>query len=423
MKKYAIVGFGCAGYHGAKAIRQYDSTGQIDVYEKTAAPPANPMLTTYYASDKITLKGAYPFGPLEDIVKDLNLNMKKDMTVSNIDVEKKTVYADEVSASYDKILIATGAKAIAPPLKGMPDSRVFVMRTMEDAEKLKDFMKQHPLKRAIVVGASMVGIKLVELFYRHNIKTVLADMAPYLFPLAAYENVAKELEQRLTKTGIRCKWESGIQEITPEGALFSDGENVPGDIICLCIGTRPNLELVGNLSAVESENIDIRRGLVVNTKMETSAADIYAAGDCCEGMNMQTGETSIIGLWANAGYQGETAGKNMAGIRTEYPGNILHNITHYLHTDFIGLGDPSLPGETITYGSISSNLYIQAVLNEGRIQSMNILGARQLSGILKSFFIKQLTGGKAEFSPLQTGLLQKEGIPSAFIKQLGGMIP
>lgn len=422
MGRYAIIGFGCAGYHAAKAIRESGDRTPIDVYEATKEPPANPMLTTYYAGDKLSLEGAYPFGSMAQIMKELNLHVLDGVKVQSVKpYEKVVITADQKMVSYDKILIATGASAILPPMKGLPDPRVFVMRTMADAQSLKDYLAAKEVKRALVVGASMVGIKVAELFYKKGIDTTIADMAPFLFPLAAYESTGRELERRLQEKGFHFKWSAGIEEITRDGARFSDHTEVPADIICLCIGTRANLELAANLETVQGSGLEIRRGLVVNHRMETNIEGIYAAGDCCEGTNLQTGETMIIGLWANAGSQGQTAGQNMAGIPSEYQGNIVHNITHYMDTDFIGLGDTRLPGKRISWGDIRGDFYIEAVLDGKRLQSMNIIGGREVSGILKSWLMKRIQDDQAELSAMQKGVLLHYGLDQELIDRLGGI--
>ena len=83
------------------------------------------------------------------------------------------------------------------------------------------------------------------------------------------------------------------------------------------------------------EEVTIERGIIVNEKMETSVPGIYAAGDCCQGNNLQSGQTMIIGLWANAGVQGRVAGNNISGKSAQTDGNILHNITPVSYTHLI----------------------------------------------------------------------------------------
>ena len=82
MKRYAIIGFGCAGYNAAKAIRSLDSEGRVDVYEKTVKPPFNPMLTTYYAGERLKEEAVFTFGNIEKIVSDLNVNLINDCSVT-----------------------------------------------------------------------------------------------------------------------------------------------------------------------------------------------------------------------------------------------------------------------------------------------------------------------------------------------------
>ncbi len=424
VKRYAIVGFGCAGYNGAKAIRQLDQECEIHVYERTDNPPSNPMLTTYYASGKLEYQGAFPFGDLDSIRKELGVVVHGNEIVRKVLTEEKALVLDSGTVHFDKILISTGARAILPGVSGLPDSRVFLMRTMEDAEGLRKYLEQNPVKKGVVVGASMVGIKVAELLWKRGIQTTIADFASWLFPLAAFENVAREIEYRVSEQGIGFKWNAGVNAVTDKGVRFGDGEELEADIICMCVGTRANVELAANTEVVQESAIEIGRGIVVNERMETSVPGIYAAGDCCEGTDLQTGRTMIIGLWANAGCQGANAGANMAGKPSSYYGNIVHNITHFMDMDFIGLGDNRSEGRTITFGSLDSPLYIQAVEGKGGLACINILGNCHISGILKSFLMKQLTAGtEARLSLAQRALLAEYGITEEFMGLLeGGMV-
>lgn len=421
--KYAIVGFGCAGYHAAQAIRANDPSGEIHVFEATREPPANPMLTTYYASEKLPYQGAFPFGSLEEIASRLSLTVHSGVRVEQVlALSRSLSLADGRRLGFDRILISTGARALLPGLKGLPSEKVFLMRTMEDAQKLKQHLEGHAVKKAVVVGASMVGIKVAELLDQRNVETTVADFADYLFPLSAFENVGREIERRVAQQGIHFKWGAAIEEITGTGARFGDGSELAADVICLCIGTRANVELAANTEVVDGQGIALGKGIVVDPKMETNIPGIYAAGDCCEGIDLQSGETMIIGLWANAGCQGETAGINMAGGRAEYPGSIVHNITHFMGMDFIGLGDHRLTGETHSFGDLRHGLYIQAVTDHGRLRCVNILDNSEISGILKSWLFKQLHDKNAKLSDLQRALLKRNGLTDEFIDLLGGTI-
>ena len=138
-------------------------------------------------------------------------------------------------------------------------------------------------------------------------------------------------------------------------------------------------------------------------------------------MNLQSGQSQIIGLWANAGVQGRVAGCNMAGGSAENDGNIPHNITHFLNMDFIGLGDNRLAGDIYCYQDEKKRFYLQAVVQNGRPVSFNILDNYGVSGILKAHLMKLLRGEQATFTPEQRGQLRRYGLSGTCIDYLEGI--
>ncbi len=419
MADYAVIGFGCAGYYGAKTIRENDPVGNITVFSEHNYSPYNPMLTTYYVAGKIPFEGMFPFGDMEKIKDELKLNLVTGRKVAAVDAETKTVkMEDGEEFKFDKILIATGASAFAPTFKGLDPSEAFYMRTLDDAIKLKNALDENNYKSALVVGASMVGIKVVELLNRKGIKTTFADMAPRIFPLAAYESVSKEIERRIEEKGVVMALGSALSEAekTENGYIctMSDGKKVECDLIVLCIGTRTNV------SMLNPRQIKINKGVIVDENMRTSCEDIYCAGDVSEGAELQSKTSMIIGLWANAAHQGVTAGANMAGGTAKFDGNFMHNITHFMDMDFIGFGDNRLTGKRIVSGDITKGLYVEAVIGEEGLVGVNILDNYRISGAVKNYLYRIMETGNAKISPIQKGILIKEGLKPSFIEKLEG---
>ena len=417
--RYLIIGFGCAGFCAARAIRENDPDGTVIVISDHEYAPYNPMLTTYYVSGKIPFEALFPFGSLERIRDELRLDIRSGARVRKVRAADRTVELDTGEVlSYDRLLIATGASAFSPRFEGLDPADAFFMRTVDDAVRLKEELDARPHRRALVVGASMVGIKVVELLVNRGIETVLADMAPIMFPLAAYPDVAAEIQRRVEAKGVTMALGCAMQsaEKTADGYIchMSDGSEVTADLIVLCIGTRPNL------SMIDPAEIAIGRAITVDTHMQTSCPDVYAAGDCCEGHEMQSGSNMIIGLWANAAYQGAAAGAAMTGAEVHFDGNFLHNITHFMDMDFIGFGDNRVAGEELTSGDIRNGLFVKAVLHEGRLAGVNILDNYRISGAVKNYFYRIMTEGNADISPIQKGILIKEGLRPSFIEKLEG---
>ena len=462
MRTYAIVGFGTAGYHALKAIRRLDAGGTVDVYTNTGLAPYNPMLTTYYAGGKLSYREMFPFGSLEEIQKTCSFRCICD-TVKSVAAGRTVETENGEVRTYDKILIATGASAFAPAIPGLEPERRFFMRTDEDALRLSRALEDKRVKSAVVVGASMVGIKVAELLAKRGIRTVLADLASCMFPLAAYEDVAAEIGRRVEQKGVslrfgrtieRVELEAGEAEKRPDAAsgdageqrpgagcgnageqrpgagcgrvpepesasprrprqiaVMTDGERLEADLVVLCIGTRANIGLADG-------GIETNRAILVNERMETSAEGIYAAGDCCAGPNIQSGERQIIGLWANANHQGTVAGINMAGGNARFEGNILHNITHFMDMDFIGFGDNRIQGETLVFGSLKQGLYLKAVCRDGRIAGVNILDSYPISGMIKNYMLRLFQEPESRLPPFQIGMLVKAGLTEEFIERL-----
>lgn len=412
--RYGIVGFGTAGYHGVKEIRKYDPTGTIHVYGDTGMAPYNPMLTTYYAAGKLSYEGMFPFGTLEEMEKKYGFSYEK-RPVKRVCAKERSIETDQGSAVYDKILIATGARAVDPAIQGLSAEDRFLMRTIFDGERLRKRVETGQVKYAVVIGASMVGIKVAELLNQQGIGTCLVDLADQLFPLSAYPDVAREIEGRVERQRVTLHFSTTIDhmERRDEGqtAVLTNGEEVPADIVVLCIGTRANVELM-------ADAVEVKRGIVVNRRMETSAPGIYAAGDCCEGNDLESGQTQLIGLWANANHQGMTAGANMAGHFQEFQGNILHNITHFMNMDFIGFGDNRISGEILEHGDLQNGLYIRLVCQGGRIVGANILDHYRISGIIKNYMLRLFAGDRQEVPDYQRGMLVKAGIPETFMDKI-----
>ena len=148
MERFAIIGFGCSGYHALSAIREAGCTAQIDIYSDTDMPPYNPMLTTYYVAGKLPFGGMFPFGTLEEIGRQFQADFHTKVRVNEIKAEEKAVItSDGEKRTYDKILVSTGARAFVPgSFASFKDAHC--MRTVEDACRLREALNKRPYKNA-----------------------------------------------------------------------------------------------------------------------------------------------------------------------------------------------------------------------------------------------------------------------------------
>ncbi|MCC8080238.1 MAG: FAD-dependent oxidoreductase [Oscillospiraceae bacterium] len=418
MKTAAVIGFGCAGFCAAKAIREAEPERVIDIYSDTDEAPYNPMLTTYYVSGKISESAMFPFGDLEQVRSALGANIFCSSPVAALKArERKIVLRDGTERQYDDIIIATGASAVIPPIKNLPERGIYKMRTAQDARALTEALAGQ-VGSALVVGAQMVGIKVVELLHRRGVKTYLADMESRMFPASAYDTTAAIIAERLLSAGIELRLGAAVQSVAEQqgGGLLStlsDGSTVASDIVVFCSGIR------ANLGFVDRSELDVGRGIRTDLHMRTSAEHVYAAGDCCETTNILTGEPINLGLWANAAQQGRTAGRNAAGLDEEYQGNLIQNITHYMDTDFISVGDVKAAGERAAWSS-GSGWRIEVTVADGKMVALNILDNANIAGPVKNIILHQAAHPSEKMTDYAKMLLTASGMPKDFIAMLGG---
>ena len=417
MKKVAIIGFGCAGYSAARAIKASAPEITPDIYSATDDAPYNPMLTTYFVSGKIGKEEMFPLGDLEKVRSDLGANIFTRCKVAQLRARDKTiVLSDGSEKKYDSIIITSGAGAVIPPVGPLPDKGIYTMRTAQDAYALSAGLDN--VDSALVVGAQMVGIKLVELLHKRGIKVTLADMAGHMFPASAYPSVAEIISDRLEDAGIELKFSAAVSGISEENgrlvARFSDGGVLSTDIVVFCSGIRPNIDFV------DRSELDVGTGIKTDLGMRTNVPGVYAAGDCCETLNLLTGKNAYIGLWANSYMQGKVAGENAVGGDSFYKGNLIHNITHYMDTDFISIGDVNADGERVVWEHSDGLWRIEATVAEGRIAALNILDNTGIAGPMKNALVQQACSPQCKMSTASKLILQQSGMPASIIRKLGG---
>ena len=416
MRQIAIVGFGCAGYHCARALRAEGFSGAVHVFSDTDLPPYNPMLTTYYAGGRLPWPGLFPFGSLDAIASALSLTIHTRAAAAGLDGKNRTLLLSDGSRRpFDAILISTGARAFVPALPPLPEGRVCVLRTPADAEILRRALNGGQLRSAVVVGASMAGIKAAELFLDAGIPCTLADLAPTLLPLAAAPPVGAELARRVEAKGVALRLGvplNGIEATERGVALTLGAQTIPADIAVLAMGTRPNLDFL------DPSGPAVDRGVLVDPRMESSLPGIYAAGDCASAPTLPSGRHQPVALWANAGGQGAAAAGAMLGRPVRWPGSLVHNITHFMGMDFVGLGDARAQGETLLVRRAGLLLY--AVRQGPKLALVNLLGSCRISGVVKNYMTRLCLEEEPALSPAQRVILLRAGLDEELIALLEG---
>ena len=351
-KTVAILGYGTAGVNAAIALRTSGYTGKIVAFSNTGIAPYSPILTSYFAGGDKTYEECFPWSEAE--LASLDVDVKANCPVLELDPQAHTVSTPEGAFAYDKCVIATGATPHClgfPGVDNDPAYQPIVLRTLDDAARLKTTLEDPACKKMLVSGASMVALKTVEACLNKGVQVTEVGMNPNLLDLNAVPASAERFERAMRDKGVELRLGQVIKEVhridDPAGfegrklqVTFSTGDVYTFDEISIAHGVR------SNLGFIKEGSLEIDRALVVDEFMRTSDPDAYAAGDVAQALELVWGQKRVVGIWKNAAVQGQVAGcaiaAELAGREPSpedaYEGSISNNTIAVNGTLFISAG-------------------------------------------------------------------------------------
>jgi len=337
--KYVIIGNSAAGIGAVEGIRQIDKNGEITVITNEPHHTYSRPLISYLLPGKVT-KEKMKYRKSE-FYEENNCKLLTNSTVTEVKPEQKqVVLSDGKAIPYDKLLVAAGSCAFVPPFEGLDTvENHFTFMSLDDAEKLNAVLDEQ--KRVLIIGAGLIGLKCAEGILDRVSKVTVIDLAPRVLPNVLNGDGAKLVQNHLESKGVELVLSSGVKRFEKDTAIFENGDEIGFDILVLAVGVRPNTTLLKDISEID-------RGIVIDAKSETSAPDIYAAGDCTQTIDVSSGQNKIMALLPNAYMQGECAGINMAGGTKSFDKAIPMNAV-----GFFGL-------HIITAGNYIGDTYIQS---------------------------------------------------------------
>lgn len=302
--QYVIIGNSTAATFAIEGIRAIDRAGSITVISDETRPAYGRPLISYYLYGRIRLENT-AYRPAS-FYTDNGVTLKYGVRAEKIDPKKKTVaLSDGSTIGYDKLLVATGSSPLVPPADGLDTVKYHTFMTMDAALALEKELSSE--KRVLVVGAGLIGLKCVEGILDRVGSVTVVDLAARILPSILDEEGSAIVQERLEARGVNFVLGDCAVRYAPGLATLRSGKEVPFDILVIAAGVRPNVSLVREAGG------EVNRGIVVNDRQETTIPDVYAAGDNCESYDICSGTRRILALLPNAAFQGETAGRNMAG--------------------------------------------------------------------------------------------------------------
>ena len=266
----------------------------------------------YYTSGVINDREKMLVSSPEKFREWFNINVKLNTEVININPDEKFVEtADGEKINYDKLVLAQGAKPFVPPIEGIPEEKVFTVRTLFDADNIKSYIKEKGVRKAIVIGGGFIGVEMAENLNEMGLETTLIEQQNQILAPVDYE-IAAFLHNEMRDRGIELVLSDGVKKFNDNKVILNSSREIEFDIIIMAIGVRPEITLAKNAG------LETARGIIVNENLQTSNPDIYAGGDGVEIKDFVTGENTLIPLAGPANRQGRIIADNICGIESAY---------------------------------------------------------------------------------------------------------
>ena len=315
--KISVIGGVAGGAGAAAAARRANESAVIDLFE------AGPYISfancglPYYLSGEIASRDRLLVTSPEIMRRRFNINVRVRHEVLAINREARTIRVrnletrEEFDHAYDRLIIATGAKAFRPPTPGLDHPRVRECRTIDDIDAIAAAASAHSGGRALVIGGGFIGVEVAEALVMRGLRVTLLDLAPQILPPLDPE-IAAAGAQRLRDKGVALmlgvKTERIEHDADASRAVLSNGEVISFDLAVLSIGVMPDTSLAKGVGLA----IGTTGGLVVDEHQRTSDPDIFAAGDVTELLYWPTRTRMKLALAGPANKQARVAGANAA---------------------------------------------------------------------------------------------------------------
>ncbi|MFO7819121.1 MAG: FAD-dependent oxidoreductase [Halanaerobacter sp.] len=323
--KIAVIGGVAAGTSAAARAKRKLPDAEITIFEQDTDISYSGCGLPYYISNLIEER--------EDVIvyTPQRFEEKKDVTVKSqhqvqeIKTQEKKIVVKDLTADkseevdYDKLLITTGASPIDPPIDGSELEHIFTLRNVNSADRIKKHIETDDPQEAVIIGGGYIGLEMAENLLERDLNVTVVEQAPQILTNFDAE-MAQIVEEHLSDKAIKVITDDGVAKFKGkeevEKVVTASGKEIKTDLVIMSIGVKPNVELAKEAGIEIGETGAIK----VNSKLETSISDIYAAGDCVETEHIITGEKVWIPLGSTANKQGRVAGSNLAGSEDEFEG-------------------------------------------------------------------------------------------------------
>lgn len=410
MSEYLIIG-GCIAAVGAiEGIRSVDGQGRITVIDGEGRGAYSRPLISYYLSDPARNSEVSYRSSDELDRQGVRVISGRAESIDRANQQVRLENGDLLF--YDRLLIATGAAPIIPPIPGVDLEWVNTFYTMNDVEVLDHVIQ--PGMAAVVIGSGLIGIKAAEALCRREMQVTVVEREDNLLPALLDQANSELLQRHLNRSGITAICSAEVREInSAHKVVLSNGNEIPADEVIIAVGAKPAVTLA------VSCGLEVKQGIVVDKNMRTLDEKIFAAGDVVETLNRQTGQAQLMALLPHAHWEGYVAGRNMAGITTGYTGGIPLNSVKILGLHISAAGT-WLEGTTDTLVWEDAFSRLEIYFTGRKLSRYIAINLPEITGPLTHFIAKGLEVDLKEWKVLMEEKPTLGHIPGEYWEKVRG---
>nr|AHF24109.1 pyridine nucleotide-disulfide oxidoreductase [uncultured bacterium Contig1450] len=410
MKQYVIIGNGVAATGCIEGIRSVDSEEPITVVSEENHEVYCRPLISYYLEKKTDLKRMHYRD--EAFYERMGCKVLYGKKAVSIDKEKKEALLDDGTVlPYTSLCLATGSSPFLPSFEGLDTvQEKYSFLTLDDALALEEAISE--TSRVLIIGAGLIGLKCAEGICERVASVTVCDLADRVLSSILDDDAAAIVQKHLEAHGLSFLLGDSVAHFDKGTAQMNSGITVDFDVLVLAIGVRANIALVKDAGG------EVNRGVRIDSHMQTSLEDIYAAGDCTEGMDISSGEAKVLAILPNAVLQGYTAGQNMAGKDVTFEKGIPMNSIGFFGLHIMTAG--TYEGDV--YEEITEDSLKRIYTKDDLLKGFMLIGLEERAGILTSMIRE-----KTPLSSVNFEIMKKVATTAAFPadirrKKFGGVV-
>ena len=339
--KVIIIGAVAAGMSAAAKLKRIKPDYDIVVYEKTDIVSFGACGLPYFVGGFFDDSNMM-IARSKDKFIESGIDLKTNHEVLSVNTNNKTIKINNLENnnifedSYDKLMIATGARSIMPNIN-KSYSNLTTLKDMNDGLKLKELINKDENKNIVIVGSGFIGIETVEAAKKLNKNIHLIGRSNRILSKVFDKEITDLLEDELRKHNIHLHLEESITEYIGENRIekiITNKGEICADLVVMAIGVKPNTEFLKDTNI----NMLPNGAIIVDEHGRTSIEDIYAAGDCATIKNLITDEDIYVPLATGANKLGRVVGENLGGINSTFPGSLASSCIKVLDMEAAATG-------------------------------------------------------------------------------------